>query len=98
MLFAASAVKLVAEIALLAIAGQFVLGFLAGPRREGNFFYRVLQTMTQPFVRGVRFITPRAVLDRHMLLATFLLMASVWLVATLVKVDVCVRIGIEQCQ
>jgi hypothetical protein len=98
MLFAASAVKLVAEIALLAIAGQFVLGLLAGPRREGNFFYRVLQTMTQPFVRGVRFITPRAVLDRHMLLATFLLMASVWLVATLVKVDVCVRIGIEQCQ
>lgn len=98
MLFAASAVKLVAEIALLAIAGQFVLGLLAGPRRDGNFFYRVLQTMTQPFVRGARFITPRAVLDRHMPLAAFLLMASVWMVATLVKVDVCLQIGIEQCR
>jgi hypothetical protein len=97
-LFAASAVKLVAEIALLALLGRFLLGLLAGAKREGNFFYKILETMTQPFIRGTRLITPRAVLDRHLPLATFVLMLTVWLVATLVKVETCLRIGIEQCR
>ena len=98
MLFVASAVKLIAEIALLALAGQFLLGLLAGAKRETNLFYKVLQVMTQPFVKGVRFIAPRAVIDRHMPLAAFVLMLSVWLVATLVKVDTCMRIGMEHCR
>lgn len=98
MLLAASAVKLIAEIALLALAGRFVLGLLAGARRGGNFFYRILETMTQPFIRGTRLIAPRAVLDRHLPLAAFVLMLSVWLIATLVKVEACLKIGIEQCR
>jgi len=98
MLLAASAVKLVAEIALLALAGQFVLGLLAGARRESNFFYRLLQVLTQPFVRGVRAITPRAVLDRHVPLAAFVLLLSLWVVATIVKVESCLRIGVESCR
>lgn len=98
MLLAVSAVKLIAEIALMALAGQFLLGLLAGPKREGNIFYRVLQVMTQPFVRTVRLITPRAVLDRHIPLAAFVLMVSVWMIATFVKLDVCMRIGVEQCR
>src|SRR5438552_2238693 len=59
MLLIVSSVKLVAEIALMALAGQFVLGLLAGARRDDNFFYRLLQVLTNPFVRGVRRITPR---------------------------------------
>ena len=98
MLFAVSAVKLVAEIALLALAGRFILGLLAGSRRDGNFFYRILEAMTQPFIRGARLITPRAVLDRHVPLAAFVLMLTVWLIATLVKVETCLKIGIEQCR
>jgi len=98
MLLVVSAIKLVVEIALMALAGQFVLGLLAGARREQNFFYQVLQVVTTPFVRGVRLIAPRAVLDRHLPVAAFLLLASVWLLVTLTKIDLCVRVGIEQCR
>lgn len=98
LLLTVSAIKLVAEIALMALAGQFVLGLLAGRRRDSNFFYRVLQVVTNPVVRGVRFIAPRAVLDRHLPLASFVLLASIWLIVTMAKVDICLRIGVEQCR
>ena len=98
LLLTVSAVKLVAEIALMALAGQFLLGLLAGQRRDSNFFYRILQVVTGPVVRGVRWITPRAVLDRHLPLASFVLLASLWLVVTMVKIDVCLRVGIAQCK
>jgi hypothetical protein len=98
LLLIVSAIKLVVEIALMALAGQFVLGLLAGKRRDSNFFYRVLQVVTDPVVKGVRLITPRLVLDRHLPLAAFVLLASMWLIATMVKVDICLRVGIDQCR
>ena len=49
MLLFVSAVKLVAEIALMALAGQFLLGLLAGQKRDGNLFYQLLQVLTKPF-------------------------------------------------
>ena len=93
-----SAVKLVVEIALMALAGQFVLGLLAGAKRDSNFFYRVLQVVTGPVLKGVRLLTPRVVLDRHMPIAAFVLLGSIWLVATMVKIDICLQVGIEQCR
>ena len=98
MLLFVSSVKLVAEIALLALAGQFVLGLLAGARRETNLFYKLLQTLTGPFVKGVRLVTPRIVLDRHIPLAAFVLLAMVWVVVTLVKINLCLQIGVEHCR
>lgn len=98
MLWVASSVKLIAEIALLALVGQWVLGLLAGQRREGNFFYRLLDTLTRPFVRATRAITPRVVLDRHVPLAAFLLLAMIWFAATFVKISVCLQMGIEACR
>lgn len=97
MLFLISAVKLLAEIALLAIAGQWVLGLLAGAGRDGNPFYQVLNIITRPVIKAVRFVTPRVVLDRHVPLAAFALLAIVWIGATLAKINYCVRIGVEQC-
>ena len=93
-----SSVKLVAEIALMALAGQFVLGLLAGARRDDNFFYRLLQVLTNPFVRGVRRITPRVVIDRHIPLATFVLIAVVWMAVTIVKINLCLQIGVQSCR
>jgi hypothetical protein len=98
MLLFVSSVKLVAEIALLALAGQFLLGLLAGQKRETNFFYKLLQVLTGPFTKGMRLITPRIVVDRHIPLATFLLLSMVWVVSTLVKINICVQIGVEQCR
>jgi len=93
-----SALKLVAEIALMALLGQWLLGLMAGAKRETNFFYRVLQVMTQPFVRIARLISPRVVLDRHVPLVAFLLLAFTWLFATATKISICVQIGVEACK
>lgn len=98
MLLLATAVKLIVEIALLALLGQWLLGLLAGARRECNLFYRVLQSMTQPFVRGARWITPRVVLDRHLPLVTLLLLVFLWLAATAIKIRLCLEVGVQSCR
>jgi hypothetical protein len=98
MLLFVSSVKLIAEIALMALAGQFLLGVLAGQKRESNFFYKLLQVLTGPFVKGVRLITPRVVIDRHIPLAAFVLLSMVWVISTIVKVNLCLQIGVEQCR
>ena len=98
MLLFVSAIKLVVEIALMALAGQFVLGLLAGAKRDGNFFYRTLQIITGPVLKGVRWMAPRVVLDRHIPLAALVLLATAWMVATVVKVDICLRVGLELCR
>jgi hypothetical protein len=91
-------VKLLAEIALLCLAGQWVLGLLAGKRREENLFYQLFQVLTRPVLRGARLLSPRVVLDQHLPLVAFLLLFFVWLAATLAKIDICVRIGVHLCK
>lgn len=98
MLLVVSAVKLIAEIALMALAGQWLLGLLAGSKRESNFFYQTLGVLTKPFVRGMRMISPKVVLDRHVPLAAFLLLCVVWVAATLARISICLEIGVESCR
>ena len=98
MLLLVSAIKLVAEIALLAFAGQFVLGLLAGAKRDNNFVYQLFVMLTKPFVRITRAITPRVVLDRHVPLAAFVALLSIWAIATIAKISVCVDVGLELCR
>ena len=98
MLLFVSAVKLVAEIALMALIGQWLLGLLAGAKRDSNLFYQTLGVLTKPFVKGVRLITPRVVIDRHVPLATLLLLSLVWIVATVTKINLCLEVGVQACQ
>ena len=98
MLLIATSVKLIAEIALLAMVGQWLLGLLAGSKRDGNFLYRLLQILTSPVVKAVRIITPRFVLDRHIPLAAFLALLSLWLVATIAKINLCLQLGVQACR
>ena len=74
MLLLATSLKLVAEIALMALIGQWIVGLLAGARRDGNLFYRLLKVLTDPFVRGARLISPKVVIDRHVPLVAFVLL------------------------
>jgi hypothetical protein len=97
-LFFVSALKLIAEIALMALLGQWLLGLLAGARRETNLFYKLLQVITQPFVRFARLVTPSIVIDRHVPLVAFLLLAFGWLAATMAKINLCLQIGVEACK
>jgi hypothetical protein len=98
LLILVSMLKLLAEIALLALAGQGVLALLAGAKRDQNLFYQLLQILTRPFVAGARLITPRVVLDRHVPIVAFLLLFFVWVAATMAKISICVRIGVEMCK
>ncbi|HLL19106.1 MAG TPA: hypothetical protein VK439_10005 [Rubrivivax sp.] len=98
MLLFVTSIKLIAEIALMALLGQGVLALLAGAKRETNFFYRLFKVMTSPFTRAARFISPRIVLDRHVPLVAFLLVLFIWVVATAVRIEHCVRIGVHLCR
>jgi hypothetical protein len=90
--------KLLAEIALLSLAGQWVLGLLAGKRRDENLFYQLFRVLTRPLITGARLISPRVVLDQHLPLVAFLLVTFVWIAATFTKIDMCVRIGVHLCK
>jgi hypothetical protein len=85
-------------IPLLALAGQGALHVLAGPKRDANFFYRLLQLLSKPFTIVVRRLTPRKVADHHVPLVTFFLVLIVYAVVTFEKIDLCLRIGLEQCR
>lgn len=98
MLLLVEILKLVAEIALLSLAGQWVLGLLAGRKRDQNLFYQLFQVLTKPFIKGARLLSPRVVLDQHLPVVAFLLLTFVWVVATITKIDICVRIGVHLCK
>ncbi len=93
-----SIIKLVCEIALLALVGRFVLGLLAGQGKETNFFYKALEVVTNPFTKVARFITPKAVIDRHVPLVAFLLTGFIWVIAVIEKVRICTQIGVHLCK
>ena len=98
MLLAVSIVKLLCEIALLGLVGRGLLGMLAGEKKEANFFYKALEAMTRPFVAAARFITPKAIIDRHVPFVAFLLVGFIWVVALIEKVRICTQIGIALCK
>ena len=98
MLFTVSTIKLIAEIALLALFGQWVLGLLAGAKKDQNLFYQILQIVGKPFVVAARVITPKQVINRHVPLVAFLLLLFIWLAATLMKIRTCLEIGVELCK
>ncbi|HYF19018.1 MAG TPA: hypothetical protein VEA40_14205 [Ramlibacter sp.] len=98
MLVLVEILKLVAEIALMSLAGQWVLGLLAGAKREQNLFYQLFQVLTRPWITGARWIAPKVVLDRHLPLVAFLVLTFVWVVATITKIDLCVRMGVHLCK
>jgi hypothetical protein len=98
MLALAITVKLLAEIALLVLLGQGLVGLLSGAGRDRNPFYRVFQLAGRPWVRAARWISPRVVLDRHLPLVAFLVLLFVWAGAALIKVQLCLELGVAQCK
>jgi hypothetical protein len=93
-----SIIKLLAEIALLAMVGQGVLALLAGAKRDQNTFYQLLQILTRPFMSTARLITPKVVIDRHVPIVAFLLLSFIWIAATVTKINICLQIGVELCK
>ena len=87
MLLAAIILKGLAEVVLLVLFGQGVLYLLAGAQRQNNLVYRMFATVTAPIMKATRFVTPRFIIDQHIGLVAFFLVALVWLVALALKVQ-----------
>ncbi|WP_457278789.1 hypothetical protein [Polaromonas sp. P5_D5] len=98
MLAVATTVKLLTEIALLALAGQWAVGLLAGAAKGSNPFYRVLQLVGLPWVKAARWISPQVVMDRHLPLVAFLVLLLVWAAAAIAKIRICLEIGVALCK
>jgi hypothetical protein len=91
-------VQLILYIPLLALLGQGLLFVLAGPKRDSNVFYRLLQLLSKPFTVVVRKITPRQVADHQVPIVTFFLVVIAYSVVTFERIDLCMRVGLEQCR
>ncbi len=101
MLNVLNAIQLVLYIALLALLGQGILYVLSGPRRDTNFFYKLLQTVSKPFTWPVRKITPKQVGDHQVPVVTFLLLVVIYAIVTFERVNLCVTanlVGQTGCQ
>ena len=74
-------VKALAELAFMFLAGRGALYVLAGAKRQGNIFYQLFCILTDPLLKGARWITPRFVVDAHIPLVTLILLLWIWLAA-----------------
>ena len=91
-------VQLILYIPLLALAGQGALYVLAGPKRDSNVFYRLLQLLSKPFTLVVRKLTPAKVADHQVPFVTFFLVLIAYFVVTFERIDLCLKLGVEQCK
>jgi hypothetical protein len=85
--------KALTEVAGVAFLGQGILWVIAGAKREENFVYKLFRTLTSPVTRVTRIVTPRIVLDQHIGLVAFLLLAVLWVVLVVFKGQVCTELG-----
>lgn len=91
-------VKLWAEVALLALVGQWVLALLVGGRREGNLMYGLLRVVSSPVVRLVARWGPPGLPARRQGAIAAVLLCVLWLAATAGKVWLCLDVGISSCR
>jgi uncharacterized protein YggT (Ycf19 family) len=77
-LLAAQTIVLVAGTALL---GQAVVGIFNWRARQQNIVYKLFELVASPFVKLVRLVTPKVVLDQHIPIAAFMVLfiAYFWL-------------------
>ncbi|MEW5789629.1 MAG: hypothetical protein AB1899_17435 [Pseudomonadota bacterium] len=89
-----SVLRVLVEVAGFALLGQGVLALLAGKHRHNNLFYKILQTVTAPVIKGVRAVTPRFILDAHVPLVSFFLLFWLWVVLAAAKRYLCAMHGL----
>lgn len=90
-----SILRALVEVAGFALLGQGALALLAGKHRDNNPFYKILQIITRPVVRGVRTITPRLVIDAHIPYLTFFLLFWLWIALAVAKRALCAAHGLQ---
>ena len=78
--------KALTEVAGVAFLGQGILWVIAGSKRDQNLVYKLFKLLTSPVTRFTRAITPRVIIDAHIGLVSFFVLAVLWLVLTVFKI------------
>jgi len=98
MLLAVVIAKSLIELSLMFIAARFVLGLLAGAKRESNFFWQLLDVAAKPALWLTRRISPKLILDQHIPLAASSWLLIAWVFVLKLKIDLCLAMGAAACQ
>ena len=88
------ALRVIVEVALLALLGQGILALLAGGGRHNNIVYKLFVTVTSPVTKAVRFITPRIIIDKHIPFVAFFFVFWLWILLAWVKQRLCAIDGL----
>ena len=98
MLLSLNIAQLILYIGGLSLIGQALLFVLSGQKRETNLFYQLFQILNRPWTGLARFISPKQIADHQIPFVAFCILAVLYIVVTLAKIEHCVSIGIELCQ
>jgi hypothetical protein len=90
--------KSLIELSLMFLIGRFLLGLLAGAKRQINLFWQLLDVASKPVLWLTRRISPKQILDKHIPLAAASGLFIAWVLVVIVKIDLCLKIGIQACQ
>ena len=98
MLLAVVIAKSLIELSLMFIVGRFLLGLLAGPNRDSNVFWQLLDVASKPALWITRRLSPRLILDQHIPLAAASWLTIAWVLVAMAKIDICLQTGGAACQ
>ncbi len=98
MLLTVVILKSLIELSLMFIVGRFVLGLLAGAKRQTNVFWQLLDVAAKPSLWLTRKLSPKLILDQHIPLATASWLLVAWVLVVKLKIDLCMQLGALACQ
>ncbi|MDO9278902.1 MAG: hypothetical protein Q7U05_10135 [Polaromonas sp.] len=98
MLLAIVILKSLIELSLMFVVGRFILGLLAGAKRQTNVFWQLLDVASKPSLWLTRRLSPKLILDQHIPLAAVSWLIIAWVLVVMAKIDICLQVGAAACQ
>lgn len=98
MLLTVVILKSLLELSLMFIVGRFLLGLLAGAKRQTNVIWQLLDVLAKPALWLTRQVSPRLILDQHIPLAAVSWLLIAWVLVVKVKIDLCMEMGAAACR
>ena len=90
--------KSLIELSLMFVVGRFILGLLAGAKRQTNVFWQLLDVASKPSLWLTRRFSPKLILDQHIPLAAVSWLIIAWVLVVMLKIDLCLQVGAEAFQ
>ncbi len=98
MLMAAILIKMLTEVALMALLGRWLLGMWVGLGREQNVFWRLLDVVVSPVMNGVGRLSQGRLGAAGRARWAAALLVLLWLLATSAKIYHCLALGSGACR